>query len=46
MTITEYFATRADALAHALSMRQFYSRVVVSSMQGAFTVTSTITEQS
>lgn len=44
MQVTEYFPTRADALAHALSMRPWCSRVVVSSVPGAFTVTATFTE--
>jgi hypothetical protein len=43
MTVTELFPTRTLATAHALTMQQFASRVLVSPVPGGFAVSSTFT---
>ena len=44
MTLTETFATRTEATAHALRQRSAYpgARIIVSSSTGCFTVSTTL----
>jgi hypothetical protein len=44
MTLTELFATRTDATAHALRQQSAYAgaRILISSVQGGFTVTTSL----